>query len=297
MSENGERKWQGTTDGTAWMHRALIRMMKFIPLWVFYLLMSFAVPFYMIFNHKGYISSYHYFRRRHKFWPLRAFWHVYKNHWMFGAVILDRFASYSGKRFKIEVPQMYMYSEICSRKEGFVQLSAHIGNDEMAGYELKPPKKMNALVFGGEGETLTENRARVLEKNNVRLVNISEDMSHLVILNNALADGEIVNILGDRVFGSNRTIRCEILNGEADLPLGPFLLAAMRDVPVISVFVVKTGLRRYTVNLSRPDEWLSKGLDVREKAEEMAMAYAFSIKMMLLLYPDQWFNFYEFWND
>ena len=168
---------------------------------------------------------------------------------------------------------------------------------EMAGYELKPPKKMNALVFGGEGETLTENRARVLEKNNVRLVNISEDMSHLVILNNALADGEIVNILGDRVFGSNRTIRCEILNGEADLPLGPFLLAAMRDVPVISVFVVKTGLRRYTVNLFRPDEWLSKGLDVREKAEEMAMSYAFSIKMMLLLYPDQWFNFYEFWND
>lgn len=227
----------------------------------------------------------------------RAFWHVYKNHWMFGAVILDRFASYSGKRFKIEVPQMYMYSKICSRKEGFVQLSAHIGNDEMAGYELKPPKKMNALVFGGEGETLTENRARVLEKNNVRLVNISEDMSHLVILNNALADGEIVNILGDRVFGSNRTIRCEILNGKADLPLGPFLLAAMRDVPVISVFVVKTGLRRYTVNLFRPDEWLSKGLDVREKAEEMAMSYAFSIKMMLLLYPDQWFNFYEFWND
>ena len=92
-----------------------------------------------------------------------------------------------------------------------MQLGSHIGNDELAGYELRPPKKMSALVFGGEGEALTENRERILGGNNVRLVNISGDMSHLVILNNALADGEIVNIHGDRVFGSNRTVCCEIL--------------------------------------------------------------------------------------
>ena len=96
MSENGERQWQGTTDGTSWMHKALIGMMKVIPLWVFYLLMSFAVPFYMISNHKGYISNYHYFRRRQGYGPLRSFFHVCACHWMFGTVIMDRFASYSG---------------------------------------------------------------------------------------------------------------------------------------------------------------------------------------------------------
>ena len=148
----------------------------------------------------------------------------------------------------------------------------------------------------GEGKTLTENRSRVLGVNNVRLVNISEDMSHLVILNNALADGEIVNIHGDRVFGSNRTVRCNILESEVELPLGPFLLASMREVPVISVFVMKVGLRRYRVYLFRPDEGL-EGLGVREKAEAMARAYAINISVMLLIYPDQWFNFYEFWKN
>ena len=133
-------------------------------------------------------------------------------------------------------------------------MSSHIGNDELAGYELKAPKNMNALVFDGEGKTLTENRSRVLGVNNVRLVNISEDMSHLVILNNALADGEIVNIHGDRVFGSNRTVRCNILESEVELPLGPFMLASTR-------------------------------------------AYAINISVMLLIYPDQWFNFYEFWKN
>ena len=223
MSENGERKWQGTTDGTAWMHRSLIGMMKVIPLWFFYLMMSLAIPFYVIFNHEGYISNYHYFRRRHGFRPLKSFRHVFACHWMFGTVIMDRFASYSGKKFKVDVPQMPMYEELCAGKSGFLQLGSHIGNDELAGYELRPPKKMSALVFGGEGEALTENRERILGGNNVRLVNISGDMSHLVILNNALADGEIVNIHGDRVFGSNRTVCCEILGADAELPLGPFL--------------------------------------------------------------------------
>ncbi len=296
MPENVERQWQGTTDGTSWMHRSLIGMMKVIPLWFFYLLMSLAIPFYVIFNHKGYISNYHYFRRRHGFGPLKSFLHIFACHWMFGAVIMDRFASYSGKKFKVEVPQMPMYEALCSGKSGFLQLSSHIGNDELAGYELRPPKKMNALVFSGEGEALTENRTRVLGQNNVQLVNISEDMSHLVILNNALSDGEIVNIHGDRVFGSNRTIRCKIMNGEADLPLGPFLLASMRGVPAVSVFVMKTGLRKYRVHLFRPDEGL-EGLEVREKAETMARAYAGNITEILRLYPDQWFNFYEFWND
>lgn len=296
MSENVERQWQGTTDGTSWMHRSLIGMMKVIPLWFFYLLMSLAVPFYVIFSHKGYISNYHYFRRRHGFGPMKSFLHVFACHWMFGTVIMDRFASYSGKRFKVEVPQMPTYEELCAGKEGFLQLSSHIGNDELAGYELMPPKKMNALVFGGEGEALTENRERILGGNNVRLVNISEDMSHLVILNNALADGEIVNIHGDRVFGSNRTVRCEILGAKVDLPSGPFLLASMRGVPAISVFVMKVGLRKYRVHLFRPDDGLN-GLESREKAEAMARAYAGNITEVLSLYPDQWFNFYEFWND
>lgn len=295
MSGNGERQWQGTTDGTSWMHRSLIGMMKVIPLWFFYLLMSLAIPFYVVFNHKGYISNYHYFHSRHGFGPLKSFLHVFACHWMFGTVIMDRFASYSGKKFKVEVPQMPMYEKLCAGESGFLQLSSHIGNDELAGYELRPPKKMNALVFGGEGEALTENRERILGGNNVRLVNISEDMSHLVILNNALADGEIVNIHGDRVFGSNRTVRCGILGAEAELPLGPFLLASMRGVPAVSVFVMKVGLRKYRVHLFRPDEGL-EGLGVRDKAEAMAKAYAGNITEILRLYPDQWFNFYEFWK-
>ena len=295
MSGEG-RQWQGTTDGASWMHRALIVLMGFTPLRVIYFFMYFAIPVYMVANRKGYLSIYHYFRRRLGYGPLRSFFHVVANHAAFGKVVVDRFGAYAGKNFSIEVPDMELYSSLSSRPEGMMQVSSHIGNDEMAGYFLKASKRIYALAFGGEVSSVTENRVKMLSCNDITLVPIADDMSHLVVLNNALAGGEIVNIHGDRVFGSSKTFRCRVMGAPASLPAGPFMLAAMRGVPAVSVFVMRTGCRKYKVLLFRLDEGL-EGLERNEKAERMARAYAASIDSVLALYPDQWFNFYEYWDE
>ena len=184
MSGEG-RQWQGTTDGASWMHRALIVLMGFTPLRVIYFFMYFAIPVYMVANRKGYLSIYHYFRRRLGYGPLRSFFHVIANHAAFGKVVVDRFGAYAGKKFSIEVPDMELYSSLSSRPEGMMQVSSHIGNDEMAGYFLKASKRIYALAFGGEVSSVTENRVKMLSCNDITLVPIADDMSHLVVLNNA----------------------------------------------------------------------------------------------------------------
>lgn len=70
----------------------------------------------------------------------------------------------------------------------------------------------------------------------------------------------------------------------------------MRNVPAVSVFVMKAGLRKYRVRLYRLDKGL-EDLGVREKAVAMAKAYAGAVTEVLKVYPDQWFNFYEFWKN
>lgn len=278
------------------MHRALIGMMKVVPLWLMYFFVHLAVPVYMVVNHKACLADYHYFRKRHGYGPAKAFFHVWRNHVSFGKVIIDRFGAYAGKKFRVEVPEMPVYEELCGRSEGFLQVSSHIGSDEMAGYVLKAGKPINALVFGEEARTVTENRNKMLGPNNIRLIPISDDMSHLVALNNALADGEIVNIHGDRVFGSNKVAEVRILDAGAELPLGLFILAAMRKVPAIAVFVMRIGYKKYKALLYRLDEGL-EGLDRNARAEKMAQEYASRVDSVIRMYPDQWFNFYEFWND
>jgi hypothetical protein len=87
--EEKEVKWQGKTDGTPFMHRALIALCRVLPLEIMYFFMATAIPFYLVFNHKGYISIYHYFRRRMGRGPLWSFFSVCYNHLVFGAVVID----------------------------------------------------------------------------------------------------------------------------------------------------------------------------------------------------------------
>ena len=103
MQEPEHSEWSGRTDGTPFMQKALIVLFKVVPLEVIYAIMALVVPFYMLFNHKGYIAIYHFFRLRLGKKPLSAFWHVYRNHYAFGQVVLDRFATYAGRRFKLEI--------------------------------------------------------------------------------------------------------------------------------------------------------------------------------------------------
>lgn len=67
---------------------------------------------------------------------------------MFAQVVIDRFAMYAGRHFHVDIEGMEYFQELAARPEAFVQLSAHVGNYELAGYTLVSDKKrLNALVF------------------------------------------------------------------------------------------------------------------------------------------------------
>ena len=237
-------------------------------------------------------ASYGFYRKRLGYGPWKSFVHVYLNEYSFGQVVLDRFAAYAGKVFRMNVPRMDLFDGLCAGKEGFVQLSSHVGNYEMVGYTLKSPKRLNALVFGGETATVMQNRAQLFGQTNVRMVPVAEDLSHIFTLNNALADGEIASLPGDRVFGSQKTVECLFFGEKAKFPAGPFILAVQRQVPVLTVFVMKA--REYKVMLEvepAPEQGTKQ-----ERIQTLADAYARRLEEVVRLYPDQWYNFYDFWK-
>ena len=279
-------EWQGNTSGTVWMHQTLIRSFRFLNLRFVYLGMAvFVIPFYMLFAHRGYIAIYHYFRRRHGFGVWKSFYYVYLNHYRFGQVVLDRFAAYAGRKFEFERIGLPLFDELCSRQAGFIILSCHVGNYEMAGYTFTADRKRyNALVYSGEAETVMENRNRILSKHNIRIVPVKEDMSHLFVMNEALANGEIVSIPSDRIFGSSRFVECELLGEKARLPLGPFAMAMQRQVPTIAIFVMKDSAYRYKVY-------------IREKVASLAQQFTREMESVLKAYPEQWFNYFEYWKN
>jgi predicted LPLAT superfamily acyltransferase len=278
------------------MQRAMLRLFRFFPLPLAYACMAPVIPFYMLFDRRGYRASYRFFRQRMERRPLHAFFSVYANEFRMGQVVVDRFAMYAGRTFQLQNDGRAVFKRLEEAEPGFVQLGSHTGNFEMAGYLLRPIKRMGVLVFSGETETVMQQRAAMFSRSNIEMVPVAEDMSHLFTLNEILRDGGIVSMPGDRVFGSQKTFACPFFGASAPFPAGPFVLAAQRSVPIAAVFVMKEGVRRYRIFVRRIGEKLDQALSSRTRANAMALEFAACLEGVVRQYPTQWFNFYDFWK-
>lgn len=343
------KSWKGTTGGTPWMQRFLISYLRHFSLRSLYFIMAFVAPFYMLFNHRGYLAIYHYFHDRMGLNPFLSFCWTWKNHYRFGQIILDRFAMYAGKKFEFEKVGSEEFERLCfgdtaeagnsaeaedsagdltgngsegiqvncdagdydkeksnisdvetvkEENGGMVMLGAHIGNYELSGYSLNPGnKKIYTLVFGGETDTVMDNRTKAFSKNGISMINVADDMSHIFRLNDALVHGDIVSMPGDRMFGSCKYLTGRLLWADAKFPAGPFTVAAQRNLPTFAVFSMKESTKKYKLYVFRLDDEESRAANRNERAALLLKHYTRHLERILLKYPAQWFNYYEFWEQ
>ncbi|MCC8038038.1 MAG: lysophospholipid acyltransferase family protein [Bacteroidales bacterium] len=277
------------------MHRSLVGMLRHVNPRVFYAVTNVVVipPTLLFSRTRGLI--YRYFRQRHHLSRLRAAWATYRNHCLFGQVVIDRFAMYAGHRFDIEIEGYEHFQRLAERTEGFLHLSAHVGNYELAGYSLRAEKRLNALVFAGEKPSVMEGRQQMFHDNNLRMIPIRGDMSHLFDISQALSEGEIVSMPADRIFGSDKAVTVSLLGARTHIPEGPFRVATMRGLDVLAVNVMKTSPRSYKIYVA-PLEY-DKEAPRREQVAELANSYARELQRVVTLHPEQWYNYFEFWKQ
>lgn len=300
MGELRHDKWVGTTYGNGWMHRWLIRGLRVIDVRLLYLFTYlFIVPPTILINKNARRTTYSFFRRHLGLGRLKSAWMTYVNHCKFSQVVIDKFAMYAGKHFRITIDGFDSFQQLTKTPKGFIQLSSHIGNYEIAGYSLKvDSKRMNALVFGGEKESVMKNRSKLFDSNNIRMIPICEDMSHLFMIDKAVSDGEIVSMPADRVFGSQKCFEIDFLGEPARFPQGPFILASLRDVPMLFVSVMKVASRHYHITvheLQTDPSSASECNTAKGKARALACKYVDLLESTVRCHPAQWYNYFDFW--
>lgn len=256
----------------------------------------FVVPVCLLLNtNHSRTIAYRFFRERVGYGCWRAAWATYVNHCLFSQVVIDRFAMFAGKQFKVDVVGYENFLQLEAAGPGFLQLSSHIGCYEMAGYHLVATKKrLNALVFGGEKATVMMGRERMFEDKNIRMIPVRDDMSHLFVINEALANNETVSMSADRSIGSKKTVELPFMGKKAKFGLGPFTVATQRGLEVLAVNVMKTSSRGYTIYVTplAYDHHISR----KEQIHQLAANYVKELERMVRKYPEQWYNFYDFWK-
>lgn len=290
-----EQKWIGRTYGNQTMHKWLIFLLKFVNVRLLYIFSSvFVIPICLIVNKSSRII-YKYFRERLRYNVFKSFWKTYINHCLFGQSVIDKFAMYAGKKFKIEIEGYEYFDFLAKQKEGFIQLSSHIGNYEIAGYSLvAKDKPFNALLFFGEKESVMTNRNKMFASTNIKMIPVRSDIGHLFEINAALLNGEIVSIPADRIWGSNKNIYIDFLGAKAKFPIGPFYIATMKEVNVLTVHVMKIATTKYKIYIT-PLQY-DKTISRKEQINELADKYIKELERILKLYPTQWYNFFKFWG-
>jgi len=288
--------WQGKTDGTPCMQRTLVKMLRHFDVRLIYAFMVLWLPFYLLSRPSAVSAQYRYYRHRQHFRQLKSAWFVLANFYRFGQVIMDRFAAYAGRKFNYIIDQRDLFYNYVDKADGFMILSSHLGNFEMAGYELSTPlKRMNVVLYAGDTEEVMKRREELLATHNIHLISLQQDMSHVFEMHNALANGEILAMPADRRMGSLKSVTVNVLGSPAKLPMGPFVLAVSRNETVRAVFVMKEKWDTYHIYIE-PLEQPFEGTR-NERIQYVANQYADLLTKLAKRYPAQLYNYFDFWSD
>jgi predicted LPLAT superfamily acyltransferase len=182
---------------------------------------------------------------------------------------------------------------------GGLLISAHVGNWEIAGQLLnRLEKKVNIILFDAERQQIKGYLSDVLANRNVHFIVIKDDYSHLVEIRQALANKEIVAMHGDRYIEGNKTVVVDFMGRPAKFPLGPVNMAAKFKVPVSFVFAIKATPKHYHF-YATPLQYIPYPGSLKQRDATLTEAVKIYVKKLegiLLKYPLQWFNYYDFWN-
>lgn len=292
------QQWTGKTAGGTFGQKFLFFALKYIKVKYFYVVLYPIIPFCLLFARKTNRAIYAYFHQILGYGKWAAFKANVRTAFTFGRVVIDKFALLAGRseQFEVTIQNNEVFEQLLQQPKGFIMASSHIGNFELLGHCLKQNvKPVNGIIFGGENAVLQAKRDSTFEENNVRIIPVTQDMSHLFALKNALDNGEIVTILCDRLFGSSKKMNVEFLGHPADFPIGTFRMAVQLDVPVVSVFLMKEKGSHYTGHLV-PLTIDPNATTVTDKVKSLLAQYVKSMEETLKKYPHQWFNLYDFWK-
>lgn len=221
----------------------------------------------------------------------------------FASVSLDRFFMLSGRRdrFDVVVHRPQNVYELSIQKRGFLLVLAHAGSFEVLRHIAVDERNL-PLRFLIDMESNRQFMSVVRELHPEfadRVIDAAQSGPMLVLaLKDALQQGNMVGIMADRVRAHERSVSVNFLGSPAQVPAGPWILAASLGVPVVLAFGLYKGGNRYEVSLEMFADSIELPRATREQSlQQCAQRYISRVEHFVRSAPHNWFNFYDYWAD
>ena len=322
--ENQSVHWSKHKEQVAgyWHVKLLLVLFKIFPVIILRILAFPVGFFYFVFSRKGRAESKRFLKKaaplidnpkiskkcRSPMGPLR---HIIS----FSLTLTEKIQTWGGKfSFKniyFQDDDIEELIQMLEDKKGVFLIMSHLGNIELlrglANFSQTGVSR-NVPVTAIIDMNVSENFTRMIKELNpdsaFNVINARDiGADTVIILEEKLAQGEIVTITGDRtsVNINEENFMIPFLEEEAPLSPGIFYLAVLMKMPVYYVFSLRRGdlslKPLYDMHVYKCPLSFDCGRNERRmRSLELARSFAALLEKHCKEKPFQWYNFYDFWS-
>lgn len=293
------RLWQGKSRGGAFGYRFFIFLITHVGIKFAYFFLLFVVIHFIPFAPLATRWNWYYYRKIMRYGLFKTIGMLYLNYYRFGQVLIDKVAVRLGKQdsFQYEFENYEAFLKLLNGNTGVIMIGAHVGNWEIGGsFFGEYAKKIHIVMLDAEVREIK----KVLEQNlghfQYKIIPIAEqDFEHIYKIKEALDNKEYVCFQGDRKISKKMSCTFDFLGKPATFPEGPFYLACKFNAPVVFYFSMREKGMKYRFKFFIAGATPAGGDTKPEHA--LMRQYVQTLETVVQQYPEQWFNYYKFWND
>jgi len=220
---------------------------------------------------------------------------VYYTHLrMFAICMVDRFISkIHPEHYHFEYDNKDIPKEILST--GTVLIYSHFGGWAASSSGSHVKNKINIVMQ----EAMLSN-IKMLEEDleiesDINVIDLNKGSIAVSIeIANALLNEEIVAMMADRTSNKNASSEVMFLGKKAIFNKNPFQVSYKVKKPILVYFIIWTDIQKYKVEYIKIEMDYNKS--ELEAVKEALGMYVEKFEKIVKLYPNQWFNLYNFWE-
>lgn len=226
---------------------------------------------------------------------------LFHHYYWFASTILDRVYFLRGQidKFDIRIHGIETLDGALAGGCGCLLLGSHLGSFEVLRALGLSTKQIEVRVLMDERNApLIRGIIQKLNPAVADTVIQVGGVETMLQVRECLERGGLVGIMGDRLMSKDQFVLCDFFGTQAAFPTGSMRLAHAVGAPVILFFGIYRGSNRYDVYLESLGQTIRLAQEQWEAdVRKWTQRYADRLAAHSREAPDNWFNFYDFWQS
>lgn len=297
----GQAQWSSRSVGSNLQHDIFYFLIRYGGRKVSYILLDCVAFYYALFRPSIRKRTGYYLARRFGTGNrITRLLHCYRIYVNLGKALVDRAAiGIKGIEYVRTTSRgLQELKDLVGEGKGIIMLTAHVGCWQAAMaelYSLGAP--VSLLLHREEGDIDRHYFEHAGIEAPFRIIDPLGYMGGVFEMMEVLKKGEVLSIMGDRIFGSDRkTVVVDFLGGKVKFPYSAFKLASATGAPIAILFSYNNGPGSYEMSLEKVMRIPSDLGNSARAFYPYVAQFSEALGSYTQRYPYQFFNFFDMWE-